>query len=309
MARVTIVGAGVVGLTTGVVLRGRGHDVRIVADRTGDQTTSSKAGAVWFPFKADPPDLVNAWARASRAWLTDLVGRPAAGVDLLRLFECADSPERPWWADAAPDLELTASPTAAAAYCWTLLVPRVVPLLHLSYLEALCGPIERRSVSDLRQECAHADWVVNCTGLGARALTGDRALRAALGQTVIVEPGTIDLAHSIEDDRDLDALFYSIPRRDSVVLGGVAIPVDDCHPAEPDPAIAAAILSRCQSYGVHPGAVIRHSCGLRPCREGGVRLEVDFEIPRVIHNYGHGGAGFTLAAGCAQAVANIIQPA
>mgnify|MGYP000104587421 CR=1 FL=1 len=307
MARVTVIGAGIVGLTTAVTLRERGHAVRIVAEQTGERTTSSKAGAIWFPFKADPPDRVNRWARASRDWLTELVEEGPAGVDLVRLFECADTPERPWWADAAPDLELIDSPTAAAAYCWTLLAPRVVPLSLLTFLEGWHGDsIERRRVTDLRDELTHTDFVVNCTGLGAKPLTGDRSLYAVYGQTVIVQPGSIDLSSSIEDDRAISRLFYAIPRRDCIVLGGVALEVADDHPLIPDPAIAADVLARCARYGLAPGTVLRHSCGLRPCRAAGVRCEPDPENSRIIHNYGHGGAGFTLAAGCAQDVAGLI---
>jgi D-amino-acid oxidase len=53
--------------------------------------------------------------------------------------------------------------------------------------------------------------------------------------------------------------------------------------------------------------------GLRPFREGGVKLEVDrgTDIPQgrkvLIHNYGHGGAGITLAWGCADRVKDLVQ--
>jgi len=308
MARITVIGAGIVGLTAADVLRERGHTVRIVADRIGDQTTSSKAGAIWFPFKADPPERVSRWASISREWLAKLVEHSAAGVDLVRLYECSDTTDLPWWASAAPDLELIESPTPAARYCWTLLAPRIVPMSLLTFLEGCHGkPVECRRVTSLHAELASADFVVNCTGLGARPLTNDRSLRAVYGQTVIVEPGTIDLGTCTEDDRSPDRLFYAIPRRDSIVLGGIAMDVADDHEPTPDPAIAQAILNRCSGYGLHPGSVLRHSAGLRPCRDAGVRVERDAEFPRLIHNYGHGGAGFTLAAGCAADVADMIQ--
>ena len=44
--------------------------------------------------------------------------------------------------------------------------------------------------------------------------------------------------------------------------------------------------------------------GLRPFRRGGIRLERD---GRIIHNYGHGGSGFTVSWGCAEAVAAIVD--
>ena len=40
--------------------------------------------------------------------------------------------------------------------------------------------------------------------------------------------------------------------------------------------------------------------GLRPKREGGVRLELEWRAGgAVIHNYGHGGSGMCCSYGCA----------
>lgn len=47
--------------------------------------------------------------------------------------------------------------------------------------------------------------------------------------------------------------------------------------------------------------------GLRPFRETGYRLELVFEGgKRIVHNYGHGGAGVTLSYGCAFEVADAL---
>jgi D-amino-acid oxidase len=41
--------------------------------------------------------------------------------------------------------------------------------------------------------------------------------------------------------------------------------------------------------------------GLRPFREGGPRLEVEAVGNKLLlHNYGHGGGGWSLAPGCAE---------
>ncbi|MGZ6029314.1 MAG: FAD-dependent oxidoreductase, partial [Myxococcaceae bacterium] len=91
----TVVGAGVVGLTTALALREVGHRVRVLAAERPERTTSAVAGAVWYPFEVGPREKVNRWARTTREWLLAL-GRavPAAGVDVLTVLECA-SDSRP----------------------------------------------------------------------------------------------------------------------------------------------------------------------------------------------------------------------
>ena len=64
--RITVVGAGVVGLATALVLEEHGHEVRVVASGFGEDTTSAVAGAVWFPYRAGPPHKVTAWAARTR---------------------------------------------------------------------------------------------------------------------------------------------------------------------------------------------------------------------------------------------------
>jgi D-amino-acid oxidase len=58
--------------------------------------------------------------------------------------------------------------------------------------------------------------------------------------------------------------------------------------------------------------VIGHRVGLRPTRTT-VRVDEDLPVAgsRVLHNYGHGGAGVTLSWGCAEevlALANSGRP-
>ena len=54
--------------------------------------------------------------------------------------------------------------------------------------------------------------------------------------------------------------------------------------------------------------ILDHKVGLRPGRTE-VRLEAAKVSNNctVIHNYGHGGAGFTLSWGCAEDVLNLVK--
>ncbi len=62
---VTVVGAGVVGLTCALRLAEAGFGVRVLARERGEATTSSVAAAVWYPYRAFPFDRVLGWAESS----------------------------------------------------------------------------------------------------------------------------------------------------------------------------------------------------------------------------------------------------
>lgn len=299
---ITVVGAGIIGLTTAVTLEQRGHRVQVVAANTGASTTSSVAAAIWFPYRVGPPAKVIAWAARTREWLVELSRIPAAGVDMLTCYELA-SDERAWWVDAV-GAELARAPLPGAPPAWRFAAPRAQPSLLLPYLAAqLRSPIEQRVVTELAAE--RGDTVINCTGLGARALAHDDELTPLLGQVLIAEIGPADPMLALGDERDPDASFYIIPRRDELVLGGCAL----AHPpdVEPsaDPAISARIVQHAKRLGLAIGAVRGVRLGLRPFRPE-VRLERDANDSRIIHNYGHGGAGFTLCRGCAEDVAALL---
>jgi D-amino-acid oxidase len=315
---VTVVGAGIIGLTTALTLEERGHRVRVVAAAKRADTTSSIAGAVWFPYRVGPPHKVTGWALRTRRWLEQLAQTtPEAGIDVLTGYEIdgASGHTRPWWA-AVPtmegdelatdsiDVEYVAAPVAGAPHGWKFSAPRAQPSLFLPYLESrLVEPIERRHVTDITREAG--DVVINCSGLGARELVGDDLVYPLLGQIVIAERGNADLATTVTDDRDPERIFYIIPRRDELVLGGCSLPFPPGDVPQIDPDITARILDHAKRLGIAVGAVRSELVGLRPYRAE-VRLERDAHHPRLIHNYGHGGAGFTLCRGCAEDVAALI---
>ncbi|HEY4241779.1 MAG TPA: FAD-dependent oxidoreductase [Kofleriaceae bacterium] len=294
---ITVVGAGIIGLTTALVLEERGHRVRVVAAAREDAITSSAAGAVWFPYQVGPPDKVARWAAETRTWLEQLARAGAAGIDVLTGYEITDdAPDAPppWWA-ASIDIARGPAPVTGAPLAWIFTAPRAAPAMFLPWLAARVR-IETGVVTDLAD--VPGEVVVNCAGLAARELAHDDALVPLFGQTVITELGDFDARTTVTDDRAPGPIFYAIPRPTELVLGGCSLP--GAH-AE-DPAITVRILTQAAALGVRHGRVLRVRTGLRPYRPE-VRLARE---GRVIHNYGHGGAGFTLCRGCADAVAELL---
>jgi D-amino-acid oxidase len=127
------------------------------------------------------------------------------------------------------------------------------------------------------------------------------------GQIVVVEP--VPLPHALMDDTT-DRPVYALPRRHDLVLGGTAQRGDTR--TLPDAADTAVILASLQRHlPALRGARVRAvRVGLRPWRRT-VRLELE-RLPgdrRLVHDYGHGGSGYTLSWGCAAEVAGLLGTA
>lgn len=94
--------------------------------------------------------------------------------------------------------------------------------------------------------------------------------------------------------------MYAIPRTIDCVLGGTNQLSDDCTV---DPAATARIVAECSRVlEIEKPDVLAERVGLRPFRRSGVRVERTRlrDGRSLIHNYGHGGSGFTFSWGCAQ---------
>ncbi|MGW2445020.1 FAD-dependent oxidoreductase [Streptomyces sp. NPDC001675] len=298
-----VVGGGVAGLTTAVVLAESGRPVRVWAREPAERTTSAVAGGLWWPYRIEPEPLVGAWALESLAVYEELAARP--GETGVRLVEGVHAGTRldglGAWAGRVPGLR--AVPEGLAARLPVIDMPA-----HLAWLrERLAkagGTVEEREVTDLA--AAPAGAVVNCTGLGSRSLVPDPAVRPVRGQLVVVEnPGVTTWYTSV--DHSSAASVYFIPQPGVLLLGGTAEEGD--WSLEPDPATAGAIVARCAEIRpeIAGARILAHRVGLRPARDA-VRLERR-SLPDgrpLVHNYGHGGAGITVAWGCAREAAGLV---
>lgn len=307
MADVLVIGAGVIGLSVAVRLREAGVEADVWAAATSPDTTSDVAAALWYPYRALPEQLVTGWAARTYADLLRLVGTPGAGVVLRAGTELFVEPVAdPWWRDAVPGFRRAVAGELRPGYRdgYRFTAPVVEMPVYLAWLAgrlaSLGGTVLRREVASLAEPLAVADLVVNCTGLGARRLVPDPVVVPVRGQVVLVSQ--VGLDEWLVDEHGPRGMTYVVPRTADIVLGGTADvgrEDDETDPLEAEQVLTRALLLEPRLAGAR---VLRHRAGLRPGRPT-VRLE---RTGRVVHCYGHGGAGVTLSWGCAADVVDLV---
>jgi D-amino-acid oxidase len=301
MDEVIVVGGGVSGLTTAVLLAERGMDVTVWSRDQDRETASGVSGGLCWPYRVEPQQRALEWAERSFrnfAWLAE---QPElTGVRLVRgrLEDGASAsvPER--W------LRLIGSPPRT---------PIADMLRYLPYLRgrltAAGGRWEQRAAASLAEASARAPVVFDCAGLGARELAGDRELRSVRGQIVVVENPGVDEWY-LSSEAGAAETTYVLPQPYGLLLGGTAD--EGAEDTAPDPAVTRAIVERCAR--VHPALaearILEVRVGLRPFRPR-VRLEAE-RLPDgalCVHNYGHGGGGVTVSWGCALEAVRLLDAA
>ncbi|MCS5490239.1 FAD-dependent oxidoreductase [Algoriphagus limi] len=309
MKSVTVIGSGIIGLTTANALQEQGFQVRIVAKERFDKTLSNKVGAVWFPYAIEPIKKSSFWAAQSFDRYKKEAGI-APGISFVPFLNAyVDESKEEWVDQLPPGTVRKAKPEELPKGMEKGLiaeVPLAKPPLYLPYLFekflSSGGTFEQKNLTNM-EEIANLDsWVINCTGLGARALCEDEDLHPMRGQILRAEKLTVP---SFADPTKKGALSYIINRSKDSVIGGTDY--DDDWNESIDPNDTNLILSRLKAFGIESDPkILEVIVGLRPKRSA-VRFEFDSDYPNVFHNYGHGGAGFTVAWGCALELSNILS--
>jgi D-amino-acid oxidase len=305
---VAIVGAGVSGLTCAVVFADRGYRTAIFAEQVGSGTTSAAAAAIWYPYDAGPSDKTIAWALETYRTLFDLASDTCSGVSIIELreFSRTGQIEIPEWARPLGARWLRSEIPAAFVSGFALNVPLMDATIYLDYLarrfREAGGEIHpNKCFAKLEDVDPAFDLVINCTGIGARTLMQDSDLEPHRGQVVIVPKIDLSCAVVCNDS----PLMYAIPRTKDCVFGGTNQLSDDCII---DPSATARMVAECSRVlNINQPDVLAERVGIRPFRRSGVRVErAQLRDGRVlIHDYGHGGSGFTLSWGCAETVDRI----
>ena len=315
---VAIVGAGVSGLTCGVLLAERGYRVTIFAEELGERTTSAAAAAIWFPYDAEPAGKVIDWSLRTYEQLHMLAGQQNTGVSMIELRSFARHGKIPIpdWAkslgaqplvfpDASEisDREQRSGSESVFTSGFMMIVPLTDTTRYLDYLRdrfinaggTITVGVHLKEIGDIPRRF---EVIVNCAGIGAGELVPDREIEPHRGQVAIVSKLDLPWATVCDDP----PLMYAIPRENDCVFGGTNSTSYDREPIRADTDRIVAECSR--TLNIEPPPVIATRVGLRPFRKLGVRLEMEklSDGRTVVHNYGHGGCGFTLSWGCAEDV-------
>lgn len=308
--QVAIIGGGVSGLASGLKLLEAGFAVTLFARELPPNTTSDVAAAFWYPDGAEPAARVRQWAMVSRAEFLRLTAVPHSGVSLKPAIDLFAKPiAPPDWLDMMEAWEAVSYPPNL--YGYRTIVPAIDTPTYMPYLlnqfQSKGGQIVQRQVANLAELAAQFALVVNCTGVWAGELVGDTAVTPIRGQIIRAsKPAGLpdEIVH-------LDAEVYStyiVPRRSDVILGGSKH--RGSWELTPDPELAEDIWRRCLALqpALKDAEILEHRVGLRPGRTE-VRLELETLAngKAIIHNYGHGSIGHTLAWGCAAEVVALAK--
>lgn len=323
----TIIGAGVHGLSTGVLLQYLGHDTTVVSDSVAyidgpDVPTvcTDYAAASVYPVQVASEYSEDELIRQAEATFEPFYEADDVPVRKHRHYYVYEdeytepNPARMGVQDAtAYDGEIPSRPghSIRGGYVckeYFVEMPEYIPQLYDAY-RALGGDIERRTVTPEELDAFRGQTVFNCSGYGSRELFNDQSMRAVKGHILQVPyEGADPLPFSYTyTPTDYTHYAYMYPRKNSVLFGGSYLmgDIDDGEwngesPEQPMTVDDETIPERL--YTVNEEIMseylevnedeISAKHGFRPYRADGIRMEQD---GNVIHNYGHGGSGVSLS--------------
>jgi glycine/D-amino acid oxidase-like deaminating enzyme len=226
---VAVIGAGVMGLSTARLIQEAGFPVTIYAKAVPPDTTSNIAGGQFHPFghydhdQVTPEWRVQFFAALDYSWrrFQIMVGDDYGIRWLPTYAETSGGLERQILPTFPPDNHLLTPaehpfPVAHMTRYDTLYVETGRYLRQLVRdLEIAGGRIEIRDFAAPAAIAALPERLVfNCTGLGARDLFGDTALRPVRGQLAILLPQP-EIRYAFTGEAG-----YMFPRADGILLGG-----------------------------------------------------------------------------------------
>ncbi len=308
---IAIIGAGISGMSTAFLLAQKNHQITIYAKAFTPNITSNRAAAFWFPYHIRNDRRGISWCQKSYDYYIQLAQQSETGISirqLVKVLRKGVEEEEPIWIDFMPQgsYRIMASDELPSniAKGYDVKVPLMETQIFLPYLQQQLQQkgvkLIEKEIKNFNELAGDYDILINCSALGSRKLCNDDKVIPVRGQVGLLSPRN-NLPIYLDNEKPL----YIVPRKDAIIVGGTYEERVETETTEP--ATIERILNN--AYEVFPELkqqeVIGSWAGLRPYRPE-VRVEHE-EGTNIIHNYGHGGSGFTLSFGCAEEVAAIVD--
>uniref|UniRef100_T1IJ22 FAD dependent oxidoreductase domain-containing protein n=1 Tax=Strigamia maritima TaxID=126957 RepID=T1IJ22_STRMM len=325
--KVCVVGAGVNGLCTAVLIQELlpNVSVTIVADKTTTDTLSDGAAGLFRvsdSTRGPSPESIKTWTRDSYLYYKSIATSPQsddAGIKEISGYILAEEAENitknllledilPIWRKLDED-ELKPFPGnwKYGSTFKTVLVEcrRFLPWMTKKF-QTNGGKILKQRINSLDELFGECDVVVNCSGFGAKYLCNDSRVVPIRGQVIKVKAPWIK--EFVYGDYDT----YICPGFDFVTLGGTR--QFDSYDTKMNTYNSKEIWERCCKLvpNLKNAKIEYEFVGLRPYRDE-IRVELEYLTRKnstkfpVVHNYGHGGYGVSLAYGCAKNTAQLVK--
>jgi D-aspartate oxidase len=321
--KIKVLGSGIIGVNSALRLQKDFPTacIEIIADKFNEDTLSAGAAGIFRPgtnFQGPSEEITQKWIEdayafydgilrsedASRAGVMDVSGyifsSKFSSVTKNYLLENLLPVYRP----ASPEeLKICPGDWKYGAFFQTMVIECADFLpWGLEIFKRNGGTVTRKNVKSL-DELSDCDYLINCSGLGTKWLTGDNRMVPLRGQVFKVKAPWVKMFYYGDYDT------YVIPGRNTVTLGGCR--QFDSYNEEVDPFDSQGIWSRCTSLvpSLKKSQVVREWVGLRPYRD---RALCDLERKsnngmKIVHCVGFGGYGVTVAPGAAAHVSKVVS--
>ncbi|ALU45742.1 FAD-dependent oxidoreductase [Pseudoalteromonas rubra] len=237
---IAILGSGVMGITTALLLAQKGFNVTLYADSFPPNTTSDIAAALWLPSSYFDRKLVSSeFIKQDRQIIRQAfkrflpyINRPGYGVywhnyHLLLNQQPKVSRALPGGDDLYPDLSSSTQDNLFGyPYQRFMRALMIDPMLYLPSL-LRDAQMAGASLTQVRfDSLAHIltlkeRVIVNCTGLGSKTLFGDDSMYPVQGQLTHLMPQP-EVSYSYVVPA-AEGWLYMFPRKGSIVIGGTAV--------------------------------------------------------------------------------------
>lgn len=307
--KIAIIGAGISGLSCAYLLCQKNYVIDVIAKAFSPNITSNKAAAFWFPYHIRNDKRGIGWAQKSYAFYETLSADATSGISMKQLIKVLRKnvvEEEPVWIEFMPEGACSIIPEkdlqTGIAKAYNVTVPLIETQIFLPYLKDYVAANNvnfiHKALNSFEELNTEYDYIINCTALGAQKLCNDASIIPVRGQVALIETKT-DFPIYLDNEKPL----YIVPRKDAMIIGGTY--EENMYDETTEPSTIQNLLQN--AYAVFPELkqqkFIGNWAGLRPYRPT-ARVEKENNI---IHNYGHGGSGFTLAFGCAEEVVNMLE--